>query len=131
MLQRVTFRGNQASQSLLEAIDLLKKLNLSDKPHKEDLKSDFANAQWKKKLGRRPDRKIWETAILFTIRDCLRSRDIWVSDSRVYRDTKQQLLPVCQAEQTLSLPIPLQAKEWIKSRREVLDQKLKHRWHRW
>lgn len=125
MLQRVTFKGNQASQSLLEVIDLLRELNLSDKPHKEDLSIDFANAQWKKKLGRHPDRKTWETAILFTIRDCLRSRDVWVADSRVYRDTKQQLLPARQAEQTLSLPIPLQAKEWIESRREILDQRLK------
>ena len=125
MIQKVTFKGNQTTQSLLEVIDLLKELNLSDKPHEKNLPIEFANAQWKKKLGRRPDRKIWEISILFSIRDCLRSRDIWVLDSRVYRDTKKRLLPICQAEQTLSLPIPLQAKEWIESRRAMIDNRLK------
>ena len=124
MLQKITFKGNQASESLLEAIDLLREFNQSDKPKEKHLPSNFANTQWKKKLGRKPDRKTWETAILFTVRDSLRSRDIWVSDSKVYRDTKQQLLPVYQAERTLSLPIPLQAEEWIEGRKSLLEKRL-------
>lgn len=65
-------------------------------------------------------------AILFSIRDGLRSRDIWVVGSRTYQDTRNQLLLVQQAEKTLSLPIPLNAKEWIKERKELLDHQIKH-----
>lgn len=117
MLKRINFKGNQSSEPLLEAIGLLKDLNCSETHQETGLPVGFANSKWKSRLGRAPERKFWETAVLFTIRDCLRSRDIWVVDSRAYRDTKQQLLPVKQAEQIFSLPIPLQANEWIESRK--------------
>ena len=125
VLERVSFKGNQSSEYLLKAINLLRELNRSEKIPEERLPVCFANAKWKKKLGRHPERKLWETAVFFTIRDCLSSRDIWVADSRSYRDTKQQLLPVSQAKQTLSLPIPLEANEWIESRKPLLEQRLK------
>ncbi|MFN7365308.1 MAG: Tn3 family transposase [Alphaproteobacteria bacterium] len=125
MLKRISFKGNQSSEPLLKAIDLLKDLNCSETHQGIDLPIDFVNSKWKGRLGRSPERKLWETAVLFAIRDCLRSRDIWVVDSRAYRDTKQQLLCVKQAEQTLSLPIPLQATEWIESRKSLLEQRLK------
>lgn len=125
MLKSIPFKGNPSSEPLLEAINLLKNLNCSEKYQETDLPVCFANPKWNSRLGRHPERKLWETAILFTIRDCLRSRDIWVVDSRAYRDTKQQLLPVKQAEQTLSLPIPLQANKWIEGRKSLLEQRLK------
>lgn len=125
MLKRISFKGNQSSEPLLKAIDLLKDLNCSETHQETDLPVDFATSKWKGRLGCAPERKIWETAVLFAIRDCLRSRDIWVVDSRAYRDTKQQLLPMKQAEQTFSLPIPLQATEWIESRKSLLEQRLK------
>ena len=122
MLRSLTFKGNQSSKPLLEAINLLKNMNSSENNKETDFPVCFANPKWKSRLGRHPERKLWETAVF---RDCLRSRDIWVVDSRAYRDTKQQLLPVKQAEKTLSLPIPLQANEWIKGRQSLLDQQLK------
>ena len=107
MLEEIAFEGNQPAQPLLKAITLLKALNQSDKHIEDDLPIDFANATWRKRLGRYPERKLWETAVLFAIRDGLRSRDIWVVESRRYQDSRQQLLPVKKAEQVLSLPIPL------------------------
>jgi hypothetical protein len=85
----------------------------------------FTNAKWRKRLGKKPERKLWEIAVLFAIRDSLRSRDIWVVNSRSYQDTKQQLLAVHQAEKILSLPIPLQANEWILKRKQVLENLVK------
>lgn len=85
----------------------------------------FANPKWKSRLGRTPERKLWEIAILFTIRDCLRSRDIWVVNSRAYRDTRKQLLATKDAEQTLSLSIPLRADEWIEGRKSLLELRIK------
>jgi TnpA family transposase len=63
--------------------------------------------------------------VLFAIRDGLRSRDIWVENSQAYQDTRQQLLPVEQAEQTVSLPVPLQADRWIQQRKDLLAQQIK------
>lgn len=125
MLEDITFEGNQATQPLLKAIELLKILNQSEKQQDSELPVCFANLRWSKRLGNAPERKLWETAVLFAIRDGLRSRDIWVVDSRAYQDTRQKLLPMKQAEETLSLPIPLQANEWIIERKVVLDQLIK------
>lgn len=125
MLEDIPFEGNQASQPLLKAIELLKLLNQSEKQQDSELPVCFANPRWSKRLGDEPERKLWETALLFAIRDGLRSRDIWVVSSRTYQDTRQQLLPVQQAEKTLSLPIPLQANEWIIERKGVLEQLIK------
>lgn len=126
MIEGINFEGNQASKPLLEAITLLKGLNQSEKKIGNHLPVSFANAKWRKLLGRNPERKLWETAVLFSIRDALRSRDIWVKHSRIYQDTRRQLLPAEQAEQTLSLPIPLQAEIWLNERKNKLEQKFKH-----
>lgn len=126
MLETIPINGNAAAQPLLEAIVLLKHCNRSDGSQASELPVCFANSKWSKRLGNEPDRKLWETALLFTIRDGLRSRDIWAVDSRMYQDTRQQLLPTQQAEQTLSLPIPLNANEWITNRKELLEQRIKH-----
>lgn len=77
MLEIITFKGNITSQPLLEAIVLLKHCNRSDGSQTSELPVCFANYKWSKRLGNEPDRKLWETALLFTIRDGLRSRDIW------------------------------------------------------
>jgi TnpA family transposase len=126
MLETITFKGNAAAHPLLEAIELLKHLNRLDGYHQCELPIYFANAKWSKRLGNAPDRKLWETALLFTVRDGLRSRDIWAVDSRIYQDTRQQFLPTQQAKQILSLPIPLNANEWITGRKELLEQGIKH-----
>jgi len=125
MLKNISFKGNQSSEYLLKAVDLLKGLNCLDTYKEIDLPVCFANAKWKRILGGNPERKLWETAVLFTIRDFLRSRNIWVDDSRTYKDTGKQLLPIKQAEQTLSLPIPLQASDWIDSRKSLLEKRIK------
>lgn len=125
MLEDITFESNEAAQPLLEAIKLLKSLNQSDRPQILVLPVGFANAKWSKCLGHNPQQKLWETVILFAIRDGLRSRDIWIVHSRTYQDTKQQLLPLQQAEQTFSLPIPLQSTTWLTARKALLEQRIK------
>lgn len=122
MLEAIIFEGNQASQPLLNAIELLKALNQSEKQAESNLPICFANPKWCKQMGHDPERKIWEIAILFAIRDSLRSRDIWVNNSHAYQNTSQQLLPIQQAEQTVSLPIPLQPITWITERQVSLEK---------
>ncbi|WP_010303452.1 Tn3 family transposase [Candidatus Odyssella thessalonicensis] len=125
MLEDIIFEGNQAAQPLLDAIELLKALNQSEKQANSNLPICFANPKWCKRMGNDPERKLWETALLFAIRDGLRSRDIWVNDSCTHRDTSQQLLPIQQAEQTVSLPIPLQPDTWLAERQALLEEGIK------
>ena len=125
MLENISFNGNRAAQPLLQAIDQLQRMNRHPVEKYSDLSITFATSKWRKHMGREPDRKLWETAIFFAIRESLRARDIWVHASRTYQDTKQQLLPVHQAEKTLSLPIPLMAGKWIKQRQSLLDTQIK------
>jgi|LakMenEpi03Aug12_release.lakeMendotaPanAssembly.Ray.scaffolds.fasta_scaffold96317_1 TnpA family transposase len=125
MLENITFKGNAATQPLIEAIVLLKHLNQSESHQEIELPVCFANPKWSKRLCHKPERKLWETAVLFAIRDGLRSRDIWAVDSRTYQDTRQQLLPEQQAEKVISLPIPLKANEWVTERKELLEQRIK------
>lgn len=125
MLEDIIFEGNQVAQPLLDAIKLLKALNQSEKQANSNLPICFANSKWGKQMGNDPERKLWETAILFAIRDNLRSRDIWVNNSRTHRDTSQQLLPIQQAKQTLSLPIPIQSNTWLTERQALLDERIK------
>ena len=125
MLENIIFEGNEAAQPLLNAIKLLKALNHSENQDNNNLPVCFANQKWYKRMGNDPERKLWETAILFCIRDSLRSRDIWVRQSHTYQDTREQLLPRQQAEQTVSLPIPLQPNTWIAGRQALLEQRIK------
>lgn len=125
MLEAIRFEGSEAAQPLLEAIELLKSLNQSDKPKKVVLPVGFANTKWGKYLGHEPQQKLWETAILFAIRDGLRSRDIWIVHSRIYHNTREQLLSLQQAEQTFSLPIPLPSQTWLAARKALLEQRIR------
>lgn len=125
MLEDTTFEGNKSARPLLDAINVLREVNLHGHKDEVNLLTTFASPKWRKILGRTPDRKWWETAILFSIRDALRSRDIWVVGSRKYQDTRTQLLPIAQAEKCLSLPIPLQADDWINQRKTMLNEQMK------
>ena len=126
MLEDIEFEGNQSAQTVIEAIDHLKEINQSHGNGSDgELSTQFSSSKWRKILGSKPDVKQWEIAVLFTIQDALRSRDIWVSGSRKYQDTRNQLLPVTQARECLSLPIPLHAQEWIDERKDMLEQQMK------
>jgi hypothetical protein len=101
MLENITFKGNASAQPLIEAIVLLKHLNRSESHQEIELPVCFANSKWSKRLSNEPEHKLWETTVLFAICDGLRSRDIWTVDSRIYQDTRQQLLPEQQAEKII------------------------------
>lgn len=125
MLEAITFEGHKSSGPLLEAIHLLKSLNQQKKKHSEILPTDFFSQRWRKQLGHNPELKLWEIAVLFSIREALRSRDIWVNDSRKYQDSHAQLLPIDQAKECLLLSIPLKAKSWITQRKSMLENEMK------
>jgi hypothetical protein len=58
--------------------------------------ASFPPAKWRKMIFAKgaADRRLYEVAVLATLRDRLRGSDIWVAGSREYRAFEDYLLPV-------------------------------------
>ena len=73
-----------------------------------------------------PNRRLYETAVLATLRDKLRSGDIWVERSTSYRRFDSYLLPQAAVpEVAAGLKLPATADEWLTRRGAELDRRLK------
>ena len=68
------------------------------------------NSRWHQHLNARPagDRRLWEVATLFHMRDAFRSGDVWLAHPRRYGDVKQALVPIEAAHATARLAVPLE-----------------------
>ena len=73
------------------------------------------NSRWHQHLNARPagDRRLWEVAALFHMRDAFRSGDIWLTHSRRYGDVKRALVPIAAAHATARLAVPFEPREWL------------------
>jgi hypothetical protein len=73
-----------------------------------------------------PDRRLYETAILATLRDRLRSGDIWVERSSGYRHFDSYLLPADAVPAAATeLKLPVSADTWLATRGAELDRRLR------
>ena len=76
--------------------------------------------------GRAPDRRLYETAVLATLRDRLRSGDVWVERSSGYRRFDSYLLPASAVPAAAAeLGLPATADEWLAARGAELDRRLR------
>ena len=74
----------------------------------------------------KPNRRLYETAVLATLRDRLRSGDVWVERSSGYRRFDAYLLPQAAVpEAAAELGLPALADEWLAARGKELDQRLR------
>jgi TnpA family transposase len=72
-----------------------------------------------------PNRRLYETAVLATLRDKLRSGDIWVERSSSYRRFDSYLLPLSAVPAaTAELGLPATADEWLATQATELDRRL-------
>ena len=73
------------------------------------------NSRWHQHLNARPadDRRLWEVAALFHMRDAFRSGDVWLAHSRRYGDVKRALAPIEAAHATAQLAVPFEPREWL------------------
>ena len=71
------------------------------------------NSRWHQHLNARPagDRRLWEVAALFHMRDAFRSGDVWLAHSRRYGDVKHALVPMETAHATTRLAVPFEPRE--------------------
>ena len=74
-------------------------------------------------------RRAWEAATLLTLRDSLRSGDIWVAGSRQWRAIEDQLIPpalfaAMREAGPLPVAVPATAEEYLNERRALLNRRM-------
>ena len=87
MLRTLDIEASPAAEPLLEAVDVLR----SDGTARP---TSFLrpNSRWSRLLRTQSDHRLWETAVLFHLRDAFRAGDVWLARSRRYGDIRKALL---------------------------------------
>jgi TnpA family transposase len=128
LLEALEFKAARSHDPTLSAIELLRELNRSGK---RDMPTDAPmpfRKEWKRLVIEEghPSRRLYETAVFATLRDKLRSGDIWVERSANYRRFDSYLLPQAGVAGIAGkLGLPATADEWLAKRGAELDQRLK------
>ena len=87
-LEAFQFNASDAEDELKKAITLLRDQNRTGKRKlPTDLPMPFAAKHWPSLIMQdgQPKRRIYETAVVSTLKDRLRAGDVWVDGSREYR----------------------------------------------
>ena len=131
LLNAFVFRSWKPNDSLLDALDLLHGLYAARPKHPQRPPTAFLKATWRKLVGRGPtfDRRAYEVAVLMTLRDSLRSGDIWVEGSRAFRAFGGLLLPQAafstrRQEGELGLAVVDCFDDWRAERTALLESRL-------
>ena len=83
-------------------------------------------SKWSRLLRTQSDHRLWETAVLFHLRDALRAGDVWLARSRRYGDIRKALLSApAVAGADRSLPAPASPHDWLAERRFALAEGLR------
>ena len=127
-LEAFRFRAAGGRDGALAAVKVLQDLNRTGRREvPADAPRPFSRA-WKLLMGEGEtvDRRLYETAAVATLRDRLRSGDLWIDGSRNYRCFDAYLLPrgeVAAAAGPLRLPATGEA--YIAERTKLLDWRLR------
>ena len=128
LIEALEFKAARAHDPTLSAIRLLRDLNRTGKRAvPADAPMPFRK-DWKRLISEQgePNRRLYETAVFATLRDRLRSGDVWVERSSSYRRFDSYLLPVAAVEAIAAeLGLPATADEWLAARGAELDRRLK------
>ena len=128
LIEALQFRSARAGDPMLAALKLLAGLNGSGK---RDVPADAPmpfRKEWRRLVMEEggPNRRLYETAVLATLRDKLRSGDVWVERSASYRRFDSYLLPQEAVPAVAAgLKLPATADEWLAGRASELDRRLK------
>ena len=128
LIEALEFRAARPGDPMLAAIKLLVDLNQSGKREvPPDAPMPFRK-EWRRLVmeGGQPNRRLYETAVLATLRDKLRSGDVWVERSSNYRRFDSYLLPIAAVPAAVAqLKLPATADEWLATKGRDLDRRLK------
>jgi hypothetical protein len=120
------FRSSTPNDPVLAAVDLLRTLDrdgtraLPKRPP-----SSFLPPQWRRLIfaNGAADRRLYETAVLATLRERLRGSNIWVAGSRDYRAFENYLLPV-EAARDMGIDGETDPNRYIAARTAALRERL-------
>ena len=117
MLRALDIRASSAAEHLLAALQAI-----GSGARNTPRAFLCRNSKWQRHLNARPagDRRLWEVAALFHMRDAFRSGDIWLAHSRRYGDVKRALVPIEAAQATPRLAVPFEPREWLAERKARL-----------
>jgi TnpA family transposase len=127
-LEAFQFNATDAGDDLKDAIALLRDQNRTGKRKLPDnLPMPFAAKHWPSLIvqGGQPQRRVYETAIVSTLRDRLRAGDVWVDGSREYRRFDSYLMPRDTAETVMrDAGFETDPDAWLADRRSMLAKRL-------
>lgn len=115
LLEALEFKAARSHDPTLSAIKLLQDLNrLGKRDVPEDAPMPFRKERRRLVTEEgKPGRRLYETAVFATLRDKLRSGDIWVEQSGNYRRFDSYLLPQADvAEIVAKLGLPIRLMPW-------------------
>ena len=119
MLRTLDIEASPAAEPLLDAVGVLR----SDGTARP---TGFLrpNSRWSRLLRTQSDHRLWETAVLFHLRDAFRAGDVWLARSRRYGDIRKALLlsAPAVADADRSLPVPASPHDWLAERRSALAE---------
>lgn len=128
LLDAFTFKAATGGKTLIKAVDLLRDLNRRNRRQvPDDAPMPFRGKRWRQLVreGGTINRRLYETAVLATLRDGLRAGDVWVDGTRNYRQFDAYLLPKQQAAAaTADLPVDTDVSRYLQGRAEELDLRL-------
>jgi TnpA family transposase len=135
-LDTFELRAVPAAVATLRAVELLRETyNSGSRRWPKGLPVSFLRPAWRKAVrdsggdGSTEHRRAWEAATLLTLRDSMRSGDIWVEGSRQWRAIEDQLIPpalfaAMREAGPLPVAVPATAEEYLNERRAMLDRRM-------
>ena len=136
-LDAFELRAVPAAAATLRAVELLHEVYASgSRKWPKSLPVSFLRPAWRNAVrdssggdGGTGHRRAWEAATLLTLRDSMRSGDIWVEGNRQWRAIEDQLIPpalfaAMREAGPLPVAVPATAEEYLNERRALLDRRL-------
>lgn len=128
-LDAFQFKAAGSGTQLIKAIDVIRDANARKSRSLPDgVPLPFTNRQWKRLIteGGEVDRRLYETALMATLRDGLRAGDIWVDGTRNYRRFDTYLLSRGETDKVVdTLPFQTDAAAYLEERARTLDWRLR------
>lgn len=133
MLEILPFYASRGTDSLLQAINVLREMNQqSSRKLPDNPPSQFIKPRWHKLVytDEGIDVKYYEMCVLLELKNALRSGDIWVQGSRQFKAFDEYLLPKDNFQtllhnQALPIAIDTDCQTYLQSRLNLLTTELK------
>ncbi len=124
MLRTLEIQSAPVGKTLMTGVNLIRE---GKENHNKPVAFLRHKSKWRKHITAQPgdDKRLWEVAVLFSLRDAFRSGDIWLRHSRRYADLKEALVPIEEVATNNQLVVPLDPMAWLADRRNRMEVGLK------